>query len=350
MKTPENSIKFEELNPSVEDILMMEEQKFDDDELMKVGYDPESGDEQASGYESENDYDSASESDPAGNDCYTGNSLQYYLKQIGSIPLLTAEEELSLGKMISEGGPDADWARNKLVQANLRLVMHYAKRYLGRGIELDDLNSMGIEGLLVAARKYDYSLKYRFSTYASWWINQAIFRGIANEAGFVKIPIHVNEVINKVRKAQKALEPEKGKEPSVGEIAEYLKISEKQVMTAVRAMYNVVSLDKMVGEDGDATLEDFFPDENAEDPCETAVNNGLKEAVRKVLGRLTPKEALVLSLRYGIDTGTPMTLEEVANHPEFGVTRERIRQIESKAIRRIRCNPRMMKLLKDYAA
>lgn len=330
-KTAEDvTIEINDADPTEQDLKMMEE-------VQEQAMDCDDG-LYADGHENE---ESVS---------YAGSSMQMYLKEIGRIPLLSAEEEAELGKIISEGGEAATKARNDLIQANLRLVVFCAKKYLGRGLELADLNAMGIEGLIKAAGKYDYSLGFRFSTYALWWINQAIYRGIANEAGLVKIPVHLNETVYKVRKARKSLEQANGREATVEEISEFLDMPQKTVMTAIQATYNIVSLDKMVGEDGDATLEYFLPDENAEDPCDAAMNTGLKEAVHKVLGKLFPKEALVLSLRYGIGTGAPMTLEEVANHPEFGVTRERIRQIESKAIRRIRCTPALMKLLRDFAA
>ena len=328
--TDERAAEIDELDPTTEDILMMVEEE-----------------KQAS---VRNDAREETGSEKDGNEYYISDSMKLYLKEIGRIPLLTAEEEIRLGRKISKGGKEAREARNELVQANLRLVVFYAKKYLGRGLELSDLNALGIEGLLKAAEKYNYSLGFRFSTYASWWINQAIYRGIANESGFVKIPVHMYEIVYKVRKAQKELKQEYGEEPTAGEIAEYVKLPEKTVMTALSAAYNIVSLDKMVGEDGDASLEDLLPDENAEDPCEAAMNNSLKDAVQKVFSRLTPKEVLVLSLRYGIGTGRPMTLEEVAKHPEFGVTRERIRQIEEKALRKIRRNPGLMNLLRDFAA
>ena len=241
-------------------------------------------------------------------------------------------------------------ARNELIQSNLRLVMHYAKKYLGRGVELEDLNAMGIEGLFKAAEKYDYLLGFRFSTYASWWINQAISRGIAAEASTVRIPVHMSESIQKVRRAQKNIKQETGKEPTVEELAKESNLSEKTVMAAIQAMYSTVSFDTKVGEDGDSTLEDFIADDKAIDPCEMVMKDSLKEAVSEVLGMLEPREALVLSLRNGIGMSYSMTLEEIAKLPGFGVTRERIRQIEGKALRKIRNNPTLRNMLKDFAA
>ena len=308
----------DELNPTSEDIRMMEE-------MLEL-------------YE-----------EPA-EDSYTVDSMQWYLREIGKFSRLSTEEELELGKKIKEAGPEAIQARNELIQSNLRLVMHYAKKYLNRGVDLEDLNAMGTEGLFKAAEKYDYLLGYRFSTYASWWINQAITRGIAAESTTVRIPVHMSENIHKVRKAQKNLKQETCREATVEELAIYSGLSEKTVMAAIQAMYTIVSFDTKVGEDGDSTLEDFLADDKADDPCEMVLKDGLKEALREVLGMLEPREALVLSLRNGIGMSNTMTLEEIAKLPGFGVTRERIRQIEGKALRKIRRNPKMMSILKDFAA
>ena len=283
-------------------------------------------------------------------DTYTGDSMQWYLKEIGRIKRLTLEEELELGKEIKEGGANAIDARNKLIEANLRLVMHYAKKYLGRGVDLEDLNAIGTEGLFKAAQKYDYALGYRFSTYASWWINQAITRGITAESSTVRIPVHMSEAIHKVRKAQKNFKQETGKEPTVEEVVEASGLPEKTVMAAIQAMYTTVSFDTKVGEDGESTLEDFLADDRAEDPCESMVKKDLQEAVKTVLGMLEPREAFVLSRRIGLGGAEIMTLEEIAKLPGFGVTRERIRQIEGKALRKIRTNPKMRNVLKDFAA
>ena len=199
----------DELNPSVEDIRMMQD-------ITEFCEDTEKDVEE---------------------DAYTGDSMQWYLKKISKIKRLTLEEELELGKEIKEGGANAIDARNKLIEANLRLVMHYAKKYLGRGVDLEDLNAMGTEGLFKAAQKYDYALGYRFSTYASWWINQAITRGITAEASTVRIPIHMSEAIHKVRKAQKNFKQETGKEPTIEEVVETSGLLEKTVMAAIQAMY-----------------------------------------------------------------------------------------------------------------
>ena len=281
---------------------------------------------------------------------YIGDSTRRYIAEIGKIPLLSAEEELELGRIIREGGKDAEKARNDLVRANLRLVVYCAKRFIGRGTEFDDLNAMGIEGLIKAAEKFDYTLGYRFSTYATWWINQAISRGISTESDPIRVPANVREMIFKVEKARKALFQESGEEPSPDRIAAFLEVPEETVKAALQAKYSTFSIDTKVGEDSETTVGELLPDENAEDPCEAALDNGLKDAIKEVLSWLTPKEAQILSLRYGIGGNRPMTLEEVAQLPEFNVTRERIRQIEGKAIRKIRRSPRLMNLLKDYAA
>ena len=309
--------KLDELNPSPEDIRIMED-------VIEFVEDKE--------------------------DSYTVDSLQWYLREIGKFPRLSTEEELELGKKIKEAGPEAIQARNELIQANLRLVMHYAKKYLNRGVDLEDLNAMGAEGLFKAAEKYDYILGYRFSTYASWWINQAISRGIAAEASTVRIPVHMSESIHKVCKAQKNIKQATGKEATIEELAVYSGLTEKTVMAAVQAMYTAVSLDTKVSEDSDSTLEDFLADDKALDPCEMVIKDDLKEAVSEILGMLEPREAFVLSMRNGIGVSYPMTLEEIARLPCFGVTRERIRQIEAKALRKIRRSPKMMSILKDFAA
>ena len=310
--------KLDELNPSAEDIQMMED-------VIEFCEDAEG-------------------------DTYTVDSMQWYLREIGKIPRLQIEEELELGKKIKEAGPEATGARDTLIKANLRLVMHYAKKYLNRGVDLEDLNAMGTEGLFKAAEKYDYTMGYRFSTYASWWINQAISRGIAAEASTVRIPVHMSENIHKVRRAQKNFKLETGKEATVEELAAASGLSEKTVMAAIQAMYTIVSFDTKVGEDGDSTLEDFIADDKVADPCEVVMKNGLKDAIAEVLGMLEPREAFVLSMRNGIGMSRTMTLEEIAHLPGFGVTRERIRQIEGKALRKIRHNPKMMKILKEFAA
>lgn len=281
---------------------------------------------------------------------YSEEAIQMYLNDIGKIALLTKEEEQQLGEIIAEGGPGAIEARNKLVSSNLRLVMHYAKKYVGRNVDLMDLNLMGIEGLIRAAEKYDYTMNFRFSTYATAWIMQAITRGIADEGSTVRIPVHMNEVIYKVNRAQKVLSQELSHEPTVIEIAEFTGISENKVKQALESKHNIISFDTKVGEDGDTTIGDLLEDKNASDPCDVVVDSELRDVLENVLDFLTEKEALVLKLRFGIGIEKPMTLEEISKYGEFDVTRERIRQIEEKALRKIRRSHAAMSQLREFAS
>lgn len=277
-------------------------------------------------------------------------AFQQYLKQIGKVPLLSAEEEQELGRMIQAGGSEAMDARNRLVEANLRLVVHYAKQCVGRGVDIEDLNLMGCEGLIRAAEKFDYTLGYRFSTYASCWIKQAISRGMAEEGDTIRIPIHMNEIRNKVRKAQKELYQCNMVEPTPEELAAFLDIPEHKVKEAMDYMQKVVSFDVKVGEDGDSTLEDLLSDDSAVNPCENAIAVCREAAVSKALQHLDEREAKVLRLRYGIGYDAPFTLDQVASLPEFNCTRERIRQIENKAILKIRRSPSLRRELLDFAS
>lgn len=279
------------------------------------------------------------------------DGMKLYLSEIGEVPKLSEEEEQALGKLIKEGGPGATEARNRLVEANLRLVMYYAKQYAGRGVELEDLNTMGIEGLIRAAEKYDYTLGYRFSTYATWWIKQAIVRGIAMEGDTIHIPVHAGEAMRKVKKAKTELYQINGKKPTVEEVAEYTGFTDKIVKNADEAAsYHVCSLQAQLNEDEEGTLEDIVANEKTENPCEVVVRDYCSEYVRESLEKLDEREQRVLCLRYGIGYEYPMTLDEVANLPEFRVTRERIRQIEQKAIRKLKRNPSVARLFEDYVA
>ena len=281
---------------------------------------------------------------------YIGDSLQLYIAEMGRIPMLTPEQEKHLGRKILEGGEAAHDAKERLVLANLRLALHYAKKYKGCGVELEDLNTMAQMGLMTAAEKFDYRRGCKFSTYATWWIKQAISRGIAGEGAAIRIPVHMNEAIRLVRKTQETLRNDFGQNPTVTEIAESSGLTEKAVREALAADYTVTSMDTQVGDDGDTTMADFIADQNAADPEEEAEKAVLKETVRDILDKLDPKEARVLELRHGLGNRQAMTLEQVANLPEFGVSRERIRQIEEKAYRKIRRNPRMMEALREFAA
>ncbi len=231
---------------------------------------------------------------------YAGDCMSLYLKELSATSLLTAEEEVTLAKKIEEGGAAAIEAKNKLVEANLRFVMYCAKKYVGKGVDLEDLNSMGIEGLYKAIDRYDYRQGFRFATYAVWWINQAISRGMSAHS-------------------------------------------------KTDAIYNAVSIDMKVGEDGDSTLEHFIVDENAVDPLKNLEKEDKSEAIRKVLGQLKPKEAMILKLHYGIGVEKPMTLEEIGQLPDFGVSKERVRQIEKKALGKIRQTPILFNELREFA-
>ena len=276
--------------------------------------------------------------------------LKLYFNEMGRKKILTAQQEQELGKMIREGGENAMWARNELVSTNLRLAVHYAKRFQGRGVELEDLISMANEGLLRAAEKYDYAQGFRFSTYASWWIFQCINRGIAAEGSTMRIPVHMADQINKVRKARKMLLQEYGAEPTAEEIAQNCGLSVQEVNTALQSAYTTVSFDSKVKEDSDTTYGDFLMDEKAVDPCENAVDIARREAVRKVLSLLSDNEALILSMRKGIGYDHPMTLEEIGSLPDFHLSRERIRQIETRTIEKIRRSPKLRGILEEFVA
>lgn len=281
--------------------------------------------------------------------CYV-DSVKQYMNEIGRIPLLSAEEEKELARKIAVGGKEALEAKNTLVAANLRLVVHCAKKFSGRGMDFSDLNGMGTEGLIHAAEKFDPEKGFRFSTYATWWINQAIRRGIVDEGAVVRIPVHMTECIRKVKKAQKYFADQDRSEPTVAQIAEFTGLSEEKVLAAMEATVSIVSFDTKCGEDGDSTLEDYLADDKVMSPEASIEQADLQQAVGSVLSGLPLREAMVLKLRYGIGGGEPMTLEEIAKLPGFGITRERVRQIESRAIRMIRQNKGMRKLLMEYLA
>lgn len=284
------------------------------------------------------------EEDLSDADAYQSDSFKMYLKEIGQIRLLTQEEEQTLGQLVQEGGESAEWARNRLVKANLRLAVHYAKGFRGRGVELEDLVSMGNVGLIKAAEKFDYRLGYKFSTYATWWVRQAISRGIADEAATIRIPVHMNETIYAIKKAQKKLNQENGSTPTMEEIVQETGLPEKTVEAAMKAMVNMISLDAKVGEDKDTDLADFLADGKAEDPCQAALKKDLARVIRESLEKLTPKEAEIVRLRQGIGCDHIMTLEEIAKMPQFNITRERVRQIEAKAMRKLSRDPRLRAL------
>ncbi len=268
--------------------------------------------------------------------------VKVYLKEIGRVPLLTPEEEIELAIKIAEGDVQA---KKRLSEANLRLVVSIAKRYLGRGMQFLDLIQEGNLGLIKAVEKFDYTKGFKFSTYATWWIRQAITRAIADQARTIRIPVHMVETINKVKKVSTQILHEKGHEPSSEEIAEKLDISVEKVREIVRVAQEPVSLETPIGEEEDSHLGDFIPDSDTPAPADEASHALLKEQLEEVLSTLTPREAKVLRLRFGLEDGKSRTLEEVGS--EFKVTRERIRQIEAKALRKLR-HPSRSKKLKDY--
>ena len=268
--------------------------------------------------------------------------VKVYLKEIGRVPLLTPEEEIDLAMRISE---DDQKAKQRLAEANLRLVVSIAKKYVGRGMQFLDLIQEGNLGLIKAVDKFDYTKGFKFSTYATWWIRQAITRAIADQARTIRIPVHMVVTINKVKKANSQLLHENGREPTPDEIAEYLDMSTDKVREILRVAQEPVSLETPIGEEEDSHLGDFIPDDEALAPADAASISLLKEQLSEVLKTLTPREEKVLRLRFGLDDGNPKTLEEVGK--EFNVTRERIRQIEAKALRKLR-HPSRSKKLKDF--
>ena len=272
----------------------------------------------------------------------TDDPVRMYLKEIGKVPLLTAEEEQDLAKRMTEGDEEA---RKKLTEANLRLVVSIAKRYVGRGMLFLDLIQEGNLGLIRAVEKFDYTKGYKFSTYATWWIRQAITRAIADQARTIRIPVHMVETINKVIRVSRQLLQELGHDPTAEEIAEEMNLPVDKVRDILKIAQEPVSLETPIGEEEDSHLGDFIPDEEASEPAEAASFALLREQLDEVLDTLTPREKKVLELRFGMTDGRTRTLEEVGK--EFNVTRERIRQIEAKALRKLR-HPSRSKKLKDF--
>ena len=271
--------------------------------------------------------------------------VRMYLKEIGKVPLLTADEEIEIAKKMLEGGPDAEAAKKKLAEANLRLVVSIAKRYVGRGMLFLDLIQEGNLGLIKAVEKFDYTKGFKFSTYATWWIRQAITRAIADQARTIRIPVHMVETINKLIRVSRQLLQEKGREPQPEEVAEAMGLSVEKVREIIKVAQEPVSLETPIGEEEDSHLGDFIQDDDAPPPAEAASFTLMKEQLMGVLDTLTPREKKVLSLRFGLEDGRQRTLEEVGQ--EFNVTRERIRQIEAKALRKLR-HPSRSKKLRDF--
>ena len=280
----------------------------------------------------ETSYDGVSVDDP----------VRMYLREIGKIPLLTFEDELDLAKKILEGDEDA---KKKLAESNLRLVVSIAKKYVGRGMLFLDLIQEGNMGLIKAVEKFDYTKGFKFSTYATWWIRQAITRAIADQARTIRIPVHMVETINKLIRTSRHLLQQLGREPTPEEIAEEMEISVEKVAEIQKIAQDPVSLETPIGEEDDSHLGDFIQDEDSPAPHDAASYTLLKEQLEEVMSTLTPREAKVLKLRFGLEDGKSRTLEEVGS--QFNVTRERIRQIEAKALRKLR-HPSRSKKLRDY--
>ena len=281
-------------------------------------------------------------SDAASRSIPTDDPVRMYFKEIGKVPLLSAEEERDLAIRIEQGDEEA---KKKLCESNLRLVVSIARRYLNRGLSFLDLIQEGNLGLIKAVEKFDYTKGYKFSTYATWWIRQAITRSIADQARTIRIPVHMVETINKLIRISRQLLQEYGREPTSEEIAKEMGISVEKVREIKKISQDPVSLETPIGEEEDSHLGDFIPDEDIPSPVEAAAYSMLQKQLREVLDTLSEREKKVLILRFGLDDGRPRTLEEVGR--EFNVTRERIRQIEAKALRKLR-HPSRSKKLRDY--
>lgn len=275
-------------------------------------------------------------------DIAVDDPVKMYLKDIGKVPLLSSEEEVELSRRILDGDEEA---KQKLSEANLRLVVSIAKRYVGRGMLFLDLIQEGNLGLMKAVEKFDYTKGFKFSTYATWWIRQAITRAIADQARTIRIPVHMVETINRQVRAQRSLLQELGREPTPEEIGEYMGIPAEKVIEIQKIAQDPVSLETPIGEEEDSHLVDFIEDTKTVAPDNAAAQAMLREQLIQALHKLTPREEKVIRLRYGLDDGKQRTLEEVGR--EFNVTRERIRQIEAKALRKLR-NPTKSKKLRDY--
>ena len=322
------------------DVLRMEENPHDDEVIMM-------SDDDEVGVEEEDDADIDVEnidlSIPEG--VSIEDPVRMYLKEIGKVPLLTADDEIELSKQMEMGGEIGKKAQQRLAEANLRLVVSIAKRYVGRGMLFLDLIQEGNLGLIKAVEKYDYRKGFKFSTYATWWIRQAITRAIADQARTIRIPVHMVETINKLIRVSRQLLQELGREPTPEEIAKEMNMSVERVREILKISQEPVSLETPIGEEEDSHLGDFIQDDNVPVPADAAAFTLLKEQLVEVLGTLTEREQKVLRLRFGLDDGRARTLEEVGK--EFNVTRERIRQIEAKALRKLR-HPSRSRKLKDY--
>ncbi len=322
------------------DVLRMEDNKSEDEVLLMSDDDEGNIDEEE---DAEIDVEKIDLSVPEG--VSIEDPVRMYLKEIGKVPLLTAEEEVALSKQMEEGGEKGQLAQKRLAEANLRLVVSIAKRYVGRGMSFLDLIQEGNLGLIKAVEKYDYRKGFKFSTYATWWIRQAITRAIADQARTIRIPVHMVETIDKLIRVSRQLLQELGREPSPEEIAKEMNMPVERVREILKISQEPVSLETPIGEEEDSHLGDFIQDDNVPVPAEAAATTLLKEQLNEALDTLTDREQQVLRLRFGLDDGRARTLEEVGK--VFNVTRERIRQIEAKALRKLR-QPSRSKKLRDY--
>lgn len=327
---------FEYLDAKNIDVLRISENETDNDETLLLLPDDEVNLEE----EEEVDMENIDLSVPEG--ISIEDPVRMYLKEIGKVPLLTADEEIELAQRMETGDEEA---KKRLAEANLRLVVSIAKRYVGRGMLFLDLIQEGNLGLIKAVEKFDYRKGYKFSTYATWWIRQAITRAIADQARTIRIPVHMVETINKLIRVSRQLLQELGREPTPEEIAKEMNMSVDRVREILKISQEPVSLETPIGEEEDSHLGDFIQDDNVPVPADAAAFTMLKEQLEDVLGTLTEREQKVLRLRFGLDDGRARTLEEVGK--EFNVTRERIRQIEAKALRKLR-HPSRSRKLKDY--
>jgi RNA polymerase primary sigma factor len=348
-KKKKNVLEYQEINDFFAD-LALEEEQFDkiletleqnNVDVLRITDDDDVDDEEIIlSEEDEVDVENIDLSVPDG--VSIEDPVRMYLKEIGKVPLLSAEEEIELAKKMEMGDQEA---KKRLAEANLRLVVSIAKRYVGRGMLFLDLIQEGNLGLIKAVEKFDYRKGYKFSTYATWWIRQAITRAIADQARTIRIPVHMVETINKLIRVSRQLLQELGREPTPEEIAEQMNMPVERVREILKISQEPVSLETPIGEEEDSHLGDFIQDDNVPVPADAAAFTLLKEQLVEVLGTLTEREQKVLRLRFGLDDGRARTLEEVGK--EFNVTRERIRQIEAKALRKLR-HPSRSRKLKDY--
>ena len=286
--------------------------------------------------------ESKGEPEPQTEEYATGDPVRMYLREIGKVPLLTPEEEQDLAKRIAAGDQEA---AKKMTEANLRLVVSIAKRYVGRGMQLLDLIQEGNLGLLKAVEKYDFTKGFKFSTYATWWVRQAITRALADQARTIRIPVHMVETMNKLTQCSRKLQQELGREPTVEELSKAMRMTPERINEIRQMCMEPVSLESPVGEEDDSHLGDFIEDNTGSQPADAVSQAMLRQQLMEILDTLSEREAKVLRLRYGLDDGRPRTLEEVGK--EFNVTRERIRQIEAKALRKLR-HPSRSKKLRDF--